>query len=227
MKQDKTLSVIALHGIALSDEEVERNATAVIEHVACPEILWLFPKAQRRDVTILAGSPALAWYDVLTYDRTRMDEDGIEEATSMICRAVRQARDRNRFDRVVLMGFSQGGALALNAGLRLQDEVDGIVALGTALPFPDRVTSPRTALPVFLGHGLLDRKIPYAFGRETERLLKAKGYETEWHSYLCGHTVTRRLLRDISVWLRRNFLETVPARKSATFGAAYRMPHQA
>ena len=158
MNTDKHLSVIALHGIALRDDEIEQTVGPVLRYAGSPDIRWLFPRAPRRNVTIMGGCSARAWFDTSTYDRTLMDEAGIEEATETLCAAVRTERDRDPLRRrVVLMGFSQGGALALNAGLRLQGEVDGIIALATAIPFPDRLcVATSQSPPVFFGHGFLD-----------------------------------------------------------------------
>jgi phospholipase/carboxylesterase len=231
MKPENQLTVIALHGIALSAGEIEGTVAPVMENIASPNIRWLFPKAPRRNVTILGGCPALAWYDILAWDRSQMDEDGIEEATALVCKTVKEERERDPFGRrVILMGFSQGGCLALNAGLRLQAEVDGIIALATALPFPDRI-SPATkqSPPVFFGHGFLDTRVPYSLGRETHRLLASNQYETEWHSYAYGHSTGTRQLRDVSRWLDRRFLgaEAAAVLKPASLGGKYRTPHEA
>jgi phospholipase/carboxylesterase len=213
MPRTNHLSVIALHGIALSDQEVDETVENLLKRVRHPDVRWIFPRAPRREVTILGG-PALAWYDVRTLGRSQMDEDGIEEATSRICDIVRAEREGGRFDRkVVLMGFSQGGAVALNAGLRLGSDIDGIVALSSALPFPERVAKSDSTPPVFLSHGFLDRKIPFTFGKETKRVLEEKGYEIEWHSYLCGHTIPGRQLYCLSRWLQRRFLASEPMRR--------------
>lgn len=215
MTSDPHLSVIALHGIALTDEEIAQTEGPVLEHAGSPDIRWLFPRAPRRNVTIMGGCSARAWFDTATYDRTMMDEAGIEEATEAICAAVRAERERDhdaQRRRVVLMGFSQGGALALHAGLRLQGEVDGIIALATALPFVDRLpVATSQSPPVFFGHGFLDPCVSYQLGRESQRLLAAKRYQTEWHTYAYGHSTGRRQLRDVSNWLHRHFLNVAPA----------------
>lgn len=230
MEADKHLSVIALHGLALRDEEIEQVVPPVLEYAGSPGIRWLFPRAPRRNVTILGGCSARAWYDVSTCDRSLMDEAGIEEATEVICSAVRAERDRDPLRRrVILMGFSQGGALALNAGLRLQGEVDGIIALATAIPFPERLCQATAqSPPVFFGHGFLDPWVPYRLGRETQRLLAAKRYQTEWHTYAYGHSTGRRQLRDVSHWLHRHFLggETAHPKVLAP-GAPFRSPYEA
>jgi phospholipase/carboxylesterase len=229
MEPDEHLSVVALHGLAVRDEEIEAVVPPVVKYAGCPGVRWLFPRAPRRSVTLLGGQPARAWYDVSTCDRSQLDEAGIEAATEEICRTVRAERERDRGRRrVVLMGFSQGGALALNAGLKLQDEVDGIVSLASAIPFPERV-SPATpdSPPVFLGHGLFDPRVPYRMGRESERLLAAKNYRTEWHTYAYRHSTGRRQLKDISRWLRRNFITAERAQAAPLRGLSVRLPHQA
>ncbi len=199
---------------------------AVKAHASAPGVRWIFPRAGRRDVTILGGSSALTWCDVASCDRSCIDEAGIERATAMICGLVREERARDPFGRrVTLMGFSLGGALALNAGLRLQGEIDGIVALATALPFPDRVpkATPQSP-PIFFGHGLFDTKVPYPMGRESRKLLASLRYETEWHTYAYSHSTGRRQLCDVSRWLQNRFLEKKSAVRfpsgQATFSGA-------
>ena len=82
MVPDERLSVIALHGLARSDEEIERMAAPVRNHLGSLDIRWVFPRAPHRPVTILGGQPALAWYDILTRDRSLLDEPGSATASS-------------------------------------------------------------------------------------------------------------------------------------------------
>ena len=130
-----------------------------------------------RVISILGGRVAHAWYDILGFDRSRLDDSGIAEACGIVYDVVRAERESGPGGRqVVLVGFSQGGALALHAGLALGDAVAGIFALAAALPYPDliRAAGPR-APRVFLGHGRFDRRIAHALGRESYRLLAARG----------------------------------------------------
>jgi phospholipase/carboxylesterase len=219
MERDERLSVIALHGLAASHDEIDAAVAPVMAQLGSLGARIVFPRAKRRPVTILGGEPALAWYDILAYDRSRMDEQGIEEAASAVCETVKAERERGGFrHRVALVGFSQGGALALHAGLRARSNVDGIVVVAAALPLPEAVPpATKRSPPVFLGHGVFDGLVPYALGRETERLLSSRGYRTTWRSYACGHRVTRRQMSDVSSWLRRNVLDT-----SAPSVASYR-----
>jgi phospholipase/carboxylesterase len=199
------VSVVALHGVALDSGEIDRMVAHIEGRLASEEVRWLFPKARERPLTILGGRPALAWYDILAYDRSLMDDAGIEEATEAVTKAVREERDRRPASRIALVGFSQGGTLALHAGLKLRGEVDAIVAFASALAFPEKVPSAGPGAPrVFLGHGRLDRLVPYGFGYESYEILKALGYDVEWHSYWCGHVLPPRTLRHVSRWLRHD-----------------------
>ena len=146
---------------------------------------------------------AHAWYDILGFDRRRLDDSGIAEACDIVSDVVRAERESGPGGRqVVLVSFSQGGSLALHAGLALGDAVAGIFALAAALPYPDliRAAGPR-APRVFLGHGRFDRRIAHALGLESYRLLAARGYDVEWRSYWCGHVDAPRAMRDLRTWL--------------------------
>jgi phospholipase/carboxylesterase len=197
------VSVVALHGVARDSGEIDKMVAHIEGRLACDDVRWLFPRAPRRPLTILGGRAAHAWYDILAYDRSRMDEAGIEEATDAVTRAVRDERDRCPGSRIALVGFSQGGTLALHAGLKLRGEVDAVVGFATALAFPENVPSAAAGAPrVFLGHGRLDRIVPYALGYETYQVLRARGYDVEWRSYWCGHVLPPRTLRHVSGWIR-------------------------
>jgi phospholipase/carboxylesterase len=176
------------------------------QRLASDDVRWLFPRAPRRPLTILGGRAAHAWYDILAYDRSVMDGAGIEAAADEVTRAVREERERcSPGSRVALVGFSQGGALALHAGLQLHGEVDAVVAFAGALPFPEKIPPAGPGAPrVFLGHGRLDRVVPHAFGYESYEILKALGYDVEWRSYWCGHVLPPRTLRHVARWLRRD-----------------------
>lgn len=203
MTADSGVSVVALHGVAQHPAQIDKAIAQIEQRMASPEVRWVFPRAPQRPLTILGGRAANAWYDVLAHDRSRMDHAGIEEATEAVTRAVRDERARRPAGRLVLVGFSQGGALALHAGLRLGEEVDVIIGLATALPFPDRVPSAGSRSPrVLLGHGRFDRIVPYALGHETYEVLKARGYDTEWHPYWCGHVLAPQAIRDVGRWVR-------------------------
>ncbi|MFI4942304.1 MAG: alpha/beta hydrolase [Burkholderiales bacterium] len=206
MRVSDPLSIVALHGVADSAEQIDQMAALVPARVLSEssDVRWVFPRASERAVSIFGGRVAHAWYDILAFDRSRMDDSGIAEACDIVSDVVRAEREGGPGGRrVVLVGFSQGGALALHAGLALGDAVAGIFALAAALPYPDLVSTAGPRAPrVFLGHGRFDRRVAHALGLESYRLLVARGYDVAWRSYWCGHVVAPRAMRDLRAWLR-------------------------
>ncbi len=209
------LTIVALHGVAWNGDEVDRLSACVPERIrlASREVRWVFPRAQRRSLSIFGGRLALAWYDILACDRSRLDDAGIERASQLVREVICAERALGPADSpLVLVGYSQGGALALHVGLRLRDEVQGVAALAAALPYPGEIPEAAAGAPrVFLGHGRFDRRVPYALGLETADLLRSRGYETEWHEYWCGHVLLARALGDVRRWLARPDAHEEPA----------------
>jgi len=196
------LSIVALHGVADSAEQIDQMTARVPSRVLTesPDVRWVFPRASQRAISILGGQIAHAWYDILAFDRSRLDDLGIAEARDIVVDVVRAEREEGR--RVVLVGFSQGGALALHAGLELGAAVAGIFALAAALPYPELVPAAGPRSPrVFVGHGRFDRRIAHGLALESYRLLAARGYDVAWRSYWCGHVVAPGAMRDLRSWL--------------------------
>jgi phospholipase/carboxylesterase len=211
--------MIALHGLATSPADVERfSANANANRFPLRGVRWIFPKAPTRRITLLGGRSALAWYDIRAWDRSCMDEDGIEAACATVSDLISSQRKRGvPAQRIVLAGFSQGGVIALHAGLRLRGDIGGIVALSAALPFPQATPAAQPdSPPVFLGHGLLDTVVPFWMGLETARLLLSKGYRVHWRKYTIGHTLDERELSDIARWLD----ERVPSEVAGRYRTA-------
>jgi len=196
------LSIVALHGVADSAEQIDQMIALVPSRVLreSPDVRWVFPRASERAISIRGGRVATAWYDIFGFDRSRLDDLGIAAARDIVAGVVRAEREEGR--RVVLVGFSQGGSLALHVGLELGAAVAGIFALAAALPYPDLVPAAEPCSPrVFVGHGRFDRRIAHGLGLESFRLLAARGYDVEWRSYWCGHVVAPRAMRDLRAWL--------------------------
>src|SRR5262249_43818161 len=156
----------ALHGVAWSGDEIERLSACVPERIQLPsrEVRWVFPRAEERALSMFGGRSALAWYDILANDRSRLDHAGIEQSSQRIQDLVRAERALMPAEgAIVLVGYSQGGALALHVGLQLGGAVQGIAAVAAALPYPERIPEAAASAPrVFLGHGRFDRLVPYS-----------------------------------------------------------------
>ena len=109
-------------------------------------------------------------------------------------------------DRIVLAGFSQGGAIALHAGLRAPQRLGGVMALSTYLPLASQLGEAHPAnapVPVFMAHGTWDNVVPHTIGARSRDLLRTHGYDVEWHEYPVAHGVCAEEVADVRDWLQR------------------------
>lgn len=199
-------SVIWLHGLGADGHDFEPIVPA-LQLPAQAGVRFLFPHAPVRPVTINGGMQMRAWYDILALGLdSAEDADGIEasraEVETLI--AAEQAAGIAP-DRIVLAGFSQGGAIALHAALRHPRRLAGVVGLSTYLPLRDRLddeTSPANQdIPVFMAHGSLDPMVPQQLGEWSRDRLQDSGYAVAWHSYPMQHEVVLDEIRDLGAWL--------------------------
>ena len=170
---------------------------------------FVFPHAPMRPVTINGGAVMRAWYDVRGDAGVRReDEAGVRESQQQIEALI--AREKTRgvpAGRIVLAGFSQGGAMALQTSLRHPERLAGIMALSCFLPLTDKVAAEAAPanrdVPIFMAHGTNDPLIPLARARHAYDLLTSLGYRIEWHEYPIPHSVSPAEICDISAWLQR------------------------
>jgi len=187
-------SVIWLHGLGADGNDF----VPIVEEMKLPATLpirFVFPHAPVRPVTINNGFPMRAWYDIYAADlANRADALGVAQSQGHVEALI--AREKTRgvaAMRIVLAGFSQGGAIALHTGLRHAERLAGILALSTYLPMADRLAmdaSPMNRdLPIFMAHGTMDPVIKLAWSEASRRALEAAGYAVEWHTYPMQHSV--------------------------------------
>jgi phospholipase/carboxylesterase len=200
-------SVIWLHGLGADGHDFE----PIVPELRMPDDLpvrFVFPHAPVRPVTINGGMPMRAWYDIRVMHASRnQDKAGIAEsvatAEALIEREIQRGSPASA---IVLAGFSQGGAVALHAGLRYPQRLAGLVALSTYLLFPDRMAEERHEanrdLPLFLAHGSMDPVVPFAMGRATLSAMQDAGQPVSWHSYPMMHGVCPDEIADIGSFLR-------------------------
>lgn len=210
-----THSVVWLHGLGADGHDFE-PVVAAMNVTTLPPTRFVFPHAPMRPVTINGGYVMRAWYDLVSTDfsQQREDPDGVHESAKLAEALI--ARENARGiddDRIVLAGFSQGGAIALHAGLRHPRPLAGILALSTYLPLAATFAAERSPAnvntPVFMAHGRGDTVIPYEFAKLSYGLLSQLGQPVSWHPYFAEHTVALEELRDIEAWLR-NVLTPLP-----------------
>jgi phospholipase/carboxylesterase len=175
---------------------------------------FVFPHAPVQAVTINSGHVMPAWYDV--YGDGRHDADGIRASQGRIEALIARERERGVVTRrIVLAGFSQGGAIALQTGLRHPERLAGILALSTYLPLAETVAAEahptNREVPIFMAHGAEDPVIPLQRAAISRDQLRKLGYQVEWHEYPMPHAVCPEEIADVGAWLGR-VLAPAPAR---------------
>jgi phospholipase/carboxylesterase len=201
-----TAAVIWLHGLGADGHDF---VPIVPELGLAPtlSVRFIFPHAAQRPVTLNGGMRMRAWFDLLGLNRTdAQDEAGIRASALQIDALIEaQVTAGVARERIVIAGFSQGGALALHAGLRQQERVAGLMILSGYLPLEKTLTAELTpagrATPVLMCHGRQDPVLSLTMGTHSRDLLQALGVAVEWHDYPMAHEVSRPEIHDISVWL--------------------------
>jgi phospholipase/carboxylesterase len=201
-------AVIWLHGLGADGHDFE---PIVPELVQPPEraLRFIFPHAPMRPVTLNGGYVMRAWYDIIAIDRRAAeDESGIRASQALITELIRRENARGiPTERIVLAGFSQGGAMALYSGTRYPERFAGIIGLSCYQLLAGRFAAERNpanqATPIFLAHGTQDPVVLPALGEAACRQLQAAGYTVEWHAYSMPHSVCPQEVADIAAWLRR------------------------
>ncbi len=201
-------AVVLMHGLGADGHDFE-SLVPELRLPSSPSLRWVFPHAPVRPVTINGGTRMRAWYDIAAIDRRATeDEAGIRESAQAIGALVRRERERGvRAERIVLAGFSQGGAMALFTALRWPERLGGVVGLSCYLPLAAALGAEahpaNAAVPVFMAHGTLDPIVPVALGEGTRDLLRSRGYDVEWHDYPMPHSVCAPEVGDLRAWLLR------------------------
>jgi phospholipase/carboxylesterase len=199
-------AVLWLHGLGADGHDFE----PIVPELGLPSTLpvrFVFPHAPMRPVTINHGMVMRAWYDVREDGgERREDEAGVRASQKLIEALI--ARERSRgvpTGRLVLAGFSQGGAMALHTGLRYPERLAGILALSCFLPLADTLAAEASPanrdVPIFLAHGTHDAVIPLGRARRARAVLEGLGYQVEWREYPMPHAVCGEEIADIGRWL--------------------------
>ncbi len=217
---DPAGTVIWLHGLGADGWDF----VPIVHELPLPEGLalrFIFPHAPERPVTINNGFVMRAWYDIAMNDIARLpDEAGIRESQLAVERLIARERSRGvESARIVLAGFSQGGAIALQAGLRHADRLGGIVALSTYLALEGSLAAEASAAnratPIFMAHGSDDPIVPVALAEASAATLRSQGYDVEWHTWPMPHAVCAEEVQAVAEFLGRIYGDGVsPARSS-------------
>jgi phospholipase/carboxylesterase len=199
-------SVIWLHGLGADGHDFE-PVVEQLQPAVTRSTRYIFPNAPVQAVSINGGAQMPAWYDIVDAEiERRVDASGVERSAQTVNELI-EAECAKGIDaaRVVLAGFSQGGAIALHAGLRYPQRLAGIMALSTYLPIHDGTAEQASAanrdIPIFLAHGSQDPVIALATSEASRVFLRSLGYVVQCNTYAMQHSVCAEELRDISSWL--------------------------
>ena len=205
-----TAAVIWFHGLGADGHDFEPIAG---ELGLPPTVRFVFPHAPTRPVTVNDGMAMPAWYDIPSADLAGdVDREGIAASVETARAFIAAERQRGiPAERILIAGFSQGGVIALHAGVGAAEPLGGIVALSTYLPDAEALLARAPAAtrdtPVFLAHGSEDTLILPDYGRSAARALEARGHPLDWHEYPMAHAVCPEEIADIGRWLARHLDE--------------------
>jgi phospholipase/carboxylesterase len=203
-----TFTVLWLHGLGADGHDFEPLVPELVDRTM-PPLRFIFPHAPVRPVTLNNGYRMRAWYDIIGIDRRSAEDFAGMQATAESVTAL-IARERETGippERVVVAGFSQGGAMALHIATRHDSKLAGVIALSCYLPLAKELTARRhaanQATPIFMAHGTQDPVVPFALGEESRQLLQSAGYAVEWHSYPMPHGLCEAEVADLRSFLKR------------------------
>jgi len=209
--RDPRWSVVWLHGLGADGNDFVPILPELVRR-DWPPIRFVFPHAPPRAVTINGGMRMRAWYDIVEADlRNRADLHGVRASVAQVEALLARESERGvPASRTLLAGFSQGGAVALSAGLARAESLAGLVALSTYLPGlggPDapQATAAARAQPVFMAHGTFDPVVPVFAGQASAQALQADGMRVEWRAYPMAHQVCAEEIRDLGDWMAARF----------------------
>jgi len=196
-------AVIWLHGLGADGHDFE---PIVPELELAQPVRFVFPHAPVRPVTINQGMRMRAWYDIFQFGGGPEDEAGVRASQQLVEGLIAEEKKRG-IAKVVLAGFSQGGAIVLHTALRHPEPLAGVLALSTYLPLAASLEGERTpanaALPIFMAHGRYDDIIPLPRAEQSRQALERLGYAVEWRAYPMPHSVCPQEIADISAFLGR------------------------
>jgi phospholipase/carboxylesterase len=202
--KNPTASIIWLHGLGADGNDF----APIVPEIRLPRLAmrFVFPHAPVQPVTINGGMRMRAWYDITDGANRREDERGVRASQVLIETLIGREKERGTAARrLVLAGFSQGGAIALQTGLRHPERIAGIMALSAYVPVAEELSAEASPanrdVPIFMAHGSYDPVIPLARAEQSRKLLESLGYPVEWREYGMPHSVCPEELADVGAWL--------------------------
>ena len=207
-------TIIWMHGLGADCWDF----VSIVKELGLPDDLplrFIFPQAPTRAISINNGQRMPGWYDITLSElqdgaARKVDESGVRESQGFINALIaREATRGMASDKIVVAGFSQGGAIALQTGLRHPQPLAGVMALSTYLPLENSLATERTLananIPILMAHGTDDPLVPVTLARLSKGKIEAQGYQVQWREYPMQHSVCMEEVTDIGRWLAKRF----------------------
>ena len=203
-------TIIWMHGLGADCWDF----VSIVKELGLPDDLplrFIFPQAPTRPITINNGQVMPGWYDISMAELHRKpDEAGVRQSQTAIEQLIAREIERGiPADKIILAGFSQGGAIALQTGLRCREALGGIMALSTYLTLDDSLAAEATIdnanIPILMAHGTQDPLIPLSLAVASRTKMEARGYKVEWREYPMPHSLCMEEVKDIGVWIQTRF----------------------
>ncbi len=209
-------SVLWLHGLGADGNDFAPIVPELLARDGSPRdwpaLRFVFPHAPVRAVTINGGARMRAWYDIRDMDLNhRADHDGVAESVIQVNALIAREGERGvPAHRVMLIGFSQGGAITLAAGLARSAPLAGLAGLSTYLPMLPALAAAAlqpgaVSQPLFMAHGQFDPVVPFAGGQMSAQAMREMGFDVQWHAYPMQHSVCAQEIRDLGDWMGARF----------------------
>ncbi len=201
-------TLIIMHGLGADGRDFLPIAEQ-LDLASVGPVRFLFPNAPVIPVTINGGYEMPAWYDIMTADLVRReDEAGLRASRLQVEALIASEKARGiPASSIVVAGFSQGCAMALMVGLRHAEALAGVIGMSGYLPLADLAAAERTAAslatPIFLAHGTQDEVVALPRAVESRNALTSMGYSVEWHEYRMAHSVCPEEVLDVQAFLLR------------------------
>ncbi|WP_449287276.1 alpha/beta hydrolase [Marinobacter sp. PE14] len=207
--ENPTAAVIWLHGLGASGHDFE----PVVPELGLPDdaaVRFIFPHAPNLPVTINGGMSMPAWYDIKAMDIDRVvDTEQLRASADAVAKLVEREKGKGvPADRIIIAGFSQGGAVAYELGLSYPERLGGILALSTYFATADTVqrSEANADVPISVYHGTFDPMVPESLGVRSVETLKEMGYDPSYQTFPMEHSVCLEEIQDIGRFIRRHLL---------------------
>ena len=201
-------SIIWLHGLGADGHDFE-SIVPELSLNKVENINFIFPNAPIQAVTINGGMQMRSWYDILDASLDReVAVDDIYQSSALLEQLIQGEQNKGiKAENILLAGFSQGGVIALHAGLRYPQKLAGIMALSTYMPTTEQLKTERAAVnnetPIFMAHGTMDPVVYPQIAKDAFNRLKAMDYSINWHEYPMQHSLCLEEITDISAFINR------------------------